>query len=274
VTGSSDVFLCSGARGVELHLSALGKGGLNLEIQHFVSAECFGDDFGERIRRIEELSKIDGLRFGFHAPFRQVNYLSRNEARRRHSREILWRALDVAARFEAEFVVLHSLFHPGRRNENYNTRWREVALPFLAEAAREAAARGLRIAVENMLETSPGALLDLVKETAVPETCVCFDVAHAAIAGGATAAEWVEGLGSTLAHMHLSDNHGVHDDHLPFGRGTVDLAGALHAAAALAHPVTLGIECRLYPAGNLSESLGFVERTLGLSPQARGGASA
>jgi sugar phosphate isomerase/epimerase len=34
--------------------------------------------------------------------------------------------------------------------------------------------------------------------------------------------EWVDVLGSRLMEIHLHDNHGEADDHLPLGQGNID----------------------------------------------------
>ena len=34
--------------------------------------------------------------------------------------------------------------------------------------------------------------------------------------------QWFEDLGEWIGYLHLSDNNGFYDDHLPLGRGTID----------------------------------------------------
>jgi sugar phosphate isomerase/epimerase len=38
--------------------------------------------------------------------------------------------------------------------------------------------------------------------------------------------QWFEILGDRIGYLHLSDNGGLYDDHLPLGDGTVDWAAA------------------------------------------------
>ncbi len=37
-------------------------------------------------------------------------------------------------------------------------------------------------------------------------------------------AELVRLLGDAIVHMHVHDNHGQRDEHLPMGRGTIDFS--------------------------------------------------
>lgn len=256
--GRDNLFLCAGANGVRLHRGAIVRERLNLEVQHFVSAAALEGDVWPDVEEILALRERTGLRLGFHAPFRRVNFFSRNRERRERSWRALMAGLDVAQRLSVEFVVVHSLYVPRRRNAFYGRDWRGCAGDFFGQVAREAASRGLRLAIENMLEPSPEGLLWLLGRLEAADAGICFDVAHAAVAGGTSAAEWVEGLGPALLHMHLSDNHGVHDEHLALGVGLVDFPGALAAAAALPQEISLGIECRLSPPGNLEKSLRYL----------------
>lgn len=258
------LFLCAGLRAAQLHRETLdGPGRLNLEVQHFVSAESIENEFDERLEHAAGIISETGVRCLLHAPFRQVNFFSNNASRRSRSMTALRRSFDAAAALGAQFVIVHSLYVPRRRNTAYGEHWRENARPFFRAVATEAAARGLKIAVENMLEPSPEGLLWLLGEMNGAGARVCFDAAHAALAGGAPAGAWVSGLGEALVHLHLSDNHGIHDDHLPLGVGGVTLPEALEAAADLPQEVTLGIECRMWPEKNLSVSLEYLKAFLG-----------
>lgn len=236
----------------------IGALGLQLEVQQFVSARQFSMNWRAETARLKLLKDKLGLRYAFHAPFMQVNFFSRNAERARLSRDAMARSLDVAATLEAEFVVVHSLFIPRRRNADYGPDWPRRAPEFFGWVAGEASARGLGVAVENMLEKGPESILWLIEKVGYPGMCACFAVAHATVAGGAPPAEWVKGLGPALRHMHLSDNHGIHDDHLPLGEGTVDLGGALRAAAEAQHDISLGLKYKLRPPENVERSLRFL----------------
>ena len=257
------IFLCAPMGAMNAYGDLIRKAGLNVEVQHFIAAEDFGGDLEEDVACLKDLKCRLGIRYGFHAPFMGVNYFSRNRERAARSRALLAKSLDVAAELGAEFVVVHSLYVPRRRNPGYGPDWHAAAPPFFRSVVSEAKDHGLPVVIENMLETSPESLLRLLEEMPVPGTGVCFDAAHAGLAGGARPAEWVEALGAALRHMHLSDNNLVYDDHLPLGAGQIDLEAALSAAAGVSHGVTIGLECRLRPVENVTRSLEFIGRFVG-----------
>jgi sugar phosphate isomerase/epimerase len=50
--------------------------------------------------------------------------------------------------------------------------------------------------------------------------CFCFDTGHFNAFSHAPLILWMKELGKYLGHLHLHDNHGQSDEHLPVGCGT------------------------------------------------------
>ena len=50
----------------------------------------------------------------------------------------------------------------------------------------------------------------------------CLDVGHAHAFTSLPPVQWVERLGSRIIHLHVHDNPGDDDRHLPPGEGTID----------------------------------------------------
>jgi sugar phosphate isomerase/epimerase len=69
---------------------------------------------------------------------------------------------------------------------------------------------------------------------------VCLDLGHAHIAPGI--AEAVSTLGKRIAELHVHDNHGLRDEHLWPGDGTIDWPAALESLKALPNPPAAVLE--------------------------------
>ncbi len=101
----------------------------------------------------------------------------------------------------------------------------EAKAAWLADLTKAAKAYGVTVTLENLDET-PQELRKVLD--AVPDLRYCLDVGHAHLDkrddGGRT---YLEALGDRLGLVHVHDNHGGHgkegDEHLPFGKGTIDL---------------------------------------------------
>jgi sugar phosphate isomerase/epimerase len=132
-------------------------------------------------------------------------------------------ALDVAAAAGIELVNVHP--DPMTRlfsREEVRARNADA----VARLADAAATRGIVLAVEN-LGTRFGTVQDLeaVLEAA-PDARFHLDVGHANLVSPGAAAAYVHELldrfGDRLAHVHVSDNLGIDDLHLPLGAGGID----------------------------------------------------
>lgn len=117
----------------------------------------------------------------------------------------------------------------------------------LAELAADAGERGLVLMLENL-----GSVLGTADELrplfeASPDLRFHLDVGHAnlgrGISGSNRTHELLAAFGDRLAHVHVSDNLGLDDLHLPLGAGTVDWRAVVRALKDVGWdgPVTLEI---------------------------------
>ena len=97
-------------------------------------------------------------------------------------------------------------------------RWNAESFALLAEDARD---YGLTIIVENVANNfnTPKAFRALLG--AHPDLRFHLDIGHANVKGDKTG-DFLKAHAARLVHVHISDNKGVYDDHLPLGVGTID----------------------------------------------------
>ena len=115
--------------------------------------------------------------------------------------------------------------HPSdleRRGQDVGARLADAArsVTLLAEHCSNA---GLTLAVESPLPHLIGGHPDefqWILDHADRSARVCLDTGHTAI--GRSWRRFIEVAGARLVHVHASDNHGQHDDHLPPGDGAID----------------------------------------------------
>ena len=98
----------------------------------------------------------------------------------------------------------------------------------------------LNIFVENSMDVDPGPIKELMKRITDPRIGVCLDIGHANYSR-TPMEQWFSELGEKIGYMHLSDNYGLYDDHIPLGEGTVDFekASRLWRTLDRAIPITL-----------------------------------
>lgn len=172
-------------------------------------------------RSLRATGEALGVGFTLHLPFVEMNPASLIPNVRKLSEERLKRALEFGEGLGAKVGVLHTGQVPVRH-------------PMALDLAREALEKTLTallplpfpVALENLalseedLIRGPEELKALLER--FPQYGFCLDVGHALVELGPTGPfRYLEALGGKLTHLHLHDNHGRKDDHLPVGAGGV-----------------------------------------------------
>nr|MBP7323166.1 sugar phosphate isomerase/epimerase [Deltaproteobacteria bacterium] len=162
----------------------------------------------------------------FHAPFgRDIDISSLDERQREHSvREML-----VSAQAAAVLGVDYLVVHPGGTAEGraaareYHLRM-ENAVTALTRIARTCADLGIRLLLENMLPHlrlgQTRDILRLLPSLGIHHAGICFDTGHAYLSGDVYSS--LPKVSDHLSLVHLNDNRGRGDDHLPPGEGSID----------------------------------------------------
>ena len=88
---------------------------------------------------------------------------------------------------------------------------------------------GMTVLLENVEDDIPEQLAEIIYGIDSPKIACCFDAAHAHVYSSAPLEEWVRVLGGKIKRVHLSDNDGKKDSHVPLGGGNVPLLSVIPA---------------------------------------------
>ncbi len=133
------------------------------------------------------------------------------------SRKRVCQCMDIARQLGVKAVVFHTNYITNFRLEFYRNCWLERNECFWREML--ALYPDMMIYIENMFDESPDMLRELACRMEGEERFgVCLDLAHAYISGTAVE-EWVTQLAPYIKHIHVNDNNGTEDSHLPIGAG-------------------------------------------------------
>jgi len=167
-----------------------------------------------------------------------VNLLHPEKARRINAMDEIKRALETADSIPFRNMVVHL----GERGDEWSPRTIEYALTALEHLGAFARPLGVRPLVENLTSepTSPEHLIEILEIGHLNGIGVCLDLGHAHIA--TDIAEAIATLGRRIVSVHAHDNHGVKDEHLWPGDGTIDWPAAVKALDALPEPPAMVLE--------------------------------
>lgn len=173
-----------------------------------------------------------GLAVTVHAPFLDLNPgatdpLIHDVTFRRYRQ-----ALHAAAQLGARLIVFHPGYDVWRYGEQQQL-WLEQNLRFWPPLLQMAAQSGCIMTLENIFEPAPLLLARVLNTFSSPWLGHCFDVGHWRLFASVSMEEWFSALGGQLRHLHLHDNFGTRDDHLPMGEGSIDFTPLLAQLAAI-----------------------------------------
>jgi sugar phosphate isomerase/epimerase len=138
----------------------------------------------------------------------------------------MYNSLEVAAELGCQKVVLH----PGHIS-GMGIYVKETALAHannsLTAIIDRAQALGLCVCLENMFPkcrafVEPADFVEILER--FPDLMLTLDTGHANIgnSSGRRILEFIEKFGRRIGHLHVSDNFGERDDHIPLGAGKID----------------------------------------------------
>jgi len=197
--------------------------GLEIAFEHPATPEQI---LSESKQILEAFSRYDLIRIGHTQSF--VNICDFSEAIRRASLEETIKALEAAHRLDIDFLTVHPGFM-------WPVMTKEKALEKTCESIRKllnvADELDLILGVENLppLFFHPRGYFSrtdefevLFSQVASDRLKFVLDIAHASFRESDNAPKFLRKFYERLGHVHLSDNFGQRDDHLPLGAGRVD----------------------------------------------------
>ncbi|WP_456434180.1 sugar phosphate isomerase/epimerase family protein [Thermosulfuriphilus sp.] len=203
---------------------------LPLILEHRINPEIGLDDgtsFGFRwpsFQKIARIIKAEGLKTTIHAPFLEVLPAAFDPEVRKVAQRRLSLAFRVAELFEAQSVVCHTGFVP-QWYRGQEKEWLKRATEAFSKLALLAEAYGVPLMVENVFEPGPDLHRHLFSEISSQYLGFCFDAGHQKAFSKSDLMDWLDNLCPYLGQLHLHDNTGSWDDHLPIGAGEIDFEG-------------------------------------------------
>ena len=178
-------------------------------------------DLRTRLRR--ELAGF--ARISVHGPLGNASLASINPGIWRESLRQYLATVELAHDIGAVVLVVH----PGDlRDPRFATEFTRLSQEALGQLARRAEQLGVTLAVENCgpyhagVDRTAADLAALIAHVGSPRLKACLDTGHGAV--NRNTADLVRLLGNAIVHLHVHDNHGQRDEHLPMGRGTIDFS--------------------------------------------------
>jgi len=218
----------------------------------------------ERVNEVRELADTRGLDIILHGPLFDTNLSSLKECIRRASVKFVQECVDLANRLNANLVVVHAGSYPGDLPSNLMNKAHDQLHRSLSELTKVAVDSGVTIGVENKQKSEdrelvlyPDEHLEIVEAFRDQGVKAVLDIGHAHTAN-CDLAGYTCLLNDLIVELHLHDNNGLSDDHLPLGAGSIDFQSFFEAVKSIgfAGPTILELKNRY----DLESSIGFLRQ--------------
>ncbi len=201
------------------------------------------------VRRLKDLLSSYDFELVVHAPYIDLNPASLNPLILATTRRILAGSIRLAETLEAQ----HLICHPGTFPPEYHRSLRRRALlnmtQLIRQLAQQATNSNIDLLIENLprgeaspLVSTPEELRDFIGQVNVG---IALDLGHANTMGDPQ--QFISVLAGAIKVVHLHDNHGETDEHLPLGRGTLRLRSCLITLSKVRYDGPIILQVRSIP---------------------------
>ena len=210
--------------------------GIHLEIAEYCTAWNMDDEFTATDASVQV--KLDGIeRKVLHAPFNELFPCAIDRKARALAADRYRQAIELAKRYGSTKVIIHGGYNPWIY---YPVWYVEQSILFWKEFLKEDP--GVEIVLENVLETEPQWLLDIVKGVDDPRLKLCLDIGHVNAYSKIPLMDWLESWTPYLSHFHVHNNDGSRDQHNELNDGTIPMKEFLIRAEELCPNATFTFE--------------------------------
>ena len=204
---------------ISKYIDLVVENGMNLEIG-------FGADELESVSAGALSAVVDrmrgsGCRITVHGPFwdlcsGSVDYRIREVTQSRYGA-----LFDLVEKIRPEQVVCHTGFDP-RHHRGHRGVWIDNSISTWAPFVRRAQTLRTPVVLENVWEEDPSLHLELFGGIKSPWFGFCLDTGHQHSFSKTALDKWLDATWPYLKEIHIHDNDGAYDSHLPVGAGTID----------------------------------------------------
>jgi len=231
---------------------------LGLEVLKYANP-IFADNFDENHPKMSQwLTGVHGL--AMHGAYNDTFYTSVDPLICEVAQKRFIQSMEIAAFHGIDRVVFHSSYRKFLNGfsaaaiDTFITK----AVAFWKGMEKNIPA-GMTIFIENVEDEDPEVFVRIFEGINSPKIRCCFDIGHAYFNGRSVSLNrWIDVLKDHIGHVHIHDNNGQNDDHLPLGQGAILLAGAINKILyTVGEDVPFVLECDVEESVKWLRNVGF-----------------
>jgi len=179
------------------------------------------------IERVASALEKHNLCCTLHAPFQDLVPGGFDDKFVALTRRKLQKAFSLTTILQPKSIVCHLGFNPLRHERTFD-HWLTRSAQTWEELLPMAIDNNVQIMFENTYELTPAPHLALLSRLEPFKPKFCLDTGHVIAFSKTDWQIWLEQMLPWLEQIHLHDNDGVSDAHLPVGSGIFNFPGLFH----------------------------------------------
>jgi len=219
------------------------KLGVGVELQSYGLNGCKSpESWNERLRVHKVFRDKYPGRLAIHGPFLGIEYAYTDHLMRDAVNQRMEQIFQATRELHANRLVLHTGFKLEIYLYNYWDEWVRDTVAYWKEEIKRYEDIGVTVVLENVVEPDPSPMIELHDRIDHRNLKFCLDTGHVNVWSKLPPALWIKRMGNRLAHMHIHDNNGRFDEHLPMGRGNMDFNAVFRALHEIVPDITASLE--------------------------------
>lgn len=192
--------------------------GLSIGLEIYLDNHLVEDiDLGQ-VKELHTKLKDRNIPCTVHGPYMDLSPGGFDRSVRAITKDKLKRTAEIACLVDARACVCHPGYDRWRFDGNQQL-WLDGSIETWTEVLG-VAKDGPPIVLENIFEEEPSTFIALFDYFKNKNLWYCFDTGHFNLFSKVPLDTWLTPLKGRIKEVHLHDNHGTSDDHLPIGRGS------------------------------------------------------
>lgn len=190
------------------------------------AAGCYLDMKDEKIQEYSERmgGYIRNHPLSIHGPFLDLCPHSYDSLIRKATMERYEETYRAAYKLKAKHLIFHSCQIP---SIYFGSTWEDNSIEFWKEFLEDKD-DSVKIHIENVFDDKYDNMLNLIDRINNPLLSICLDIGHANCYSKQPVFEWIKSLGKRIGHIHLHNNYGDKDSHLPLIEGSINVNEILY----------------------------------------------
>lgn len=194
-----------------------------IEISRFGRLADIEENFKQRkIEYKKVLDDFDG-ELTLHGFFSNLNIAAKDPLIASVSLKRYYQSLELAQYFDVSTVIFHTCFNNLLKQKQYQEMYFLKNVEFYREFIKEFENSGIIATIENVHESNPDLIRNLIAAVNSPNFGATIDIGHCNLHSELEPSYWIKEYGIMLKHMHFHNNDTTEDSHSSLLKGSVDI---------------------------------------------------